>query len=80
MRAIHIEAGNIIAAVPTNIVAMGRVAHCGALAIFAPARPPIVMTSTEAVWNSAWAIARISTWRCMRVFVLLAGIAESVFE
>jgi hypothetical protein len=78
-RAIHIDAGNIIAAVPTNIVAMGKVAHRGALATCAPARPPIVMTRTETVWNSAWATARIRTWRRMDASCIVsAGSMERV--
>src|SRR3546814_537716 len=64
-RAIHIEAGNIIVAVPRNMVAMGSVAQRGDAAICPPARPPTVITITDTIWNRACAQARISTWRCM---------------
>ncbi len=47
--AINIDAGNIIKAVPKNIDAMGKVASIGVLEIFAPAKPPIVMTMIDTV-------------------------------
>ena len=40
---------------------MGMVASSGREAIAPPARPPTVMTMTDAVWNSAWALASTST-------------------
>ena len=63
--AIHIDAGNIINAVPKNIDAIGNVANVGVLAIFAPAKPPIVITITETVWNKDCELAKIKTWRCI---------------
>ncbi|SSS28108.1 Uncharacterised protein [Acinetobacter baumannii] len=64
-RAMSIDAGNIIKAVPKNIEAIGSVASVGVFAIFAPAKPPMVMTMTETVWKSDWELAKINTWRCM---------------
>lgn len=60
-RAIHIEVGTVAIAVPRNIDAIGAVAQSGEGASVAPAGPPIVMTSTEAVWNSACAEAGTTT-------------------
>jgi tRNA (Thr-GGU) A37 N-methylase len=48
-------------AVPKNIEAIGNVASIGVFAIFAPARPPIVITITETVWNRACELAKIRT-------------------
>jgi hypothetical protein len=42
--AIHIDAGNVAAAVPRNIAAIGMVASSGRDAIWPPARPPMVIT------------------------------------
>ena len=51
IEAIHAtaEAGNVVIAVPRNMVAIGSVAHSALLAICVPASPPTVITSTEAV-------------------------------
>ena len=46
---IQIEAGNVAAAVPRNMAAIGNVAYSGDEAIWPPARPPTVMTRTDAV-------------------------------
>ena len=59
------DAGNMATAVPRNMLAMGVVANSGREERWLPAKPPTVITSTETVWNKAWAMARMSTWRCM---------------
>src|SRR5688500_10749935 len=64
-RAIQIDAGTIVATVPRNIEAMGAVARSWTLAVWAPASPPTVITSVDAVWTSACAAARSSTCRCI---------------
>ena len=57
------DAGMVASAVPTDMLAMGRVARDLSDASICPASPPTVMISTEAVWNSAWQAASVSTFR-----------------